>query len=129
MLGTVGLELFFKGAVGRLRPEFVPHPSADSFPSGHTLAAAILGAGLVVVYLPVCRRAWQRAALFAGGVAWPLLIGLSRIYLGRHYLTDVLGGLLLGVAWVLGALALSLVVSRACARRTHTAPEPELHAG
>jgi hypothetical protein len=67
MLGTVGLELFFKGAVGRLRPEFVPHPSADSFPSGHTLAAAILGAGLVVVYLPVCRRAWQRAALFAGG--------------------------------------------------------------
>lgn len=59
----------------------------------------------------VCRRPWQRSFLWAAAAAWPLLMALSRVYTGRYYLTDVLGGLLLGTAWVCCStgLLLSLV--------------------
>lgn len=103
--GTVGLELLFKGLLGRVRPEYTHGAHFDSFPSGHTLAATILAGTLLVTYLPSCRHSWQRVLLWVGAAGWPVLMGTTRVYLGRHFFTDVVGGLLLGIAWICCALA------------------------
>lgn len=106
MFGTVGLELFFKTLFHRARPAFGGRVHWDSFPSGHTLAATLLAVSLLLILLPFCRRRWQQALLWAGAVFWPVIMGVSRVYLGRHYVTDVTAAVLLGIAWVLGCQAL-----------------------
>ena len=72
-----------------------------SYPSGHaTLAPVIWGFGLVLLAQLVDSRPVKRI-LWTLAVAIPILIAVSRLYLGVHYPTDVLGGLALGVGWVL----------------------------
>lgn len=105
--GTVSIALTVVGKelIGRVRP---PHSDAvpplelsDSFPSGHTLnAVAVIG---VIAYLLALRRSSRRArlALAIGAGGYVLLIGFSRVYLGHHWFTDVLAGLVLGLAWLL----------------------------
>jgi undecaprenyl-diphosphatase len=94
-----------KALVQRPRPDMpwriIALPSSWSFPSGHALqSTAVYGTLALVVgrRLPARRRA---AAVFALGVALPLLIAFSRVYLGVHYLSDVLAGLAGGLALVL----------------------------
>lgn len=73
-------------------------PGLDSFPSGHAMRSTGLAASLVLV-------AWahpRRPMLLALAAASVLLIGLSRVYLGVHYPTDVLAGWLAALAVVLG---------------------------
>lgn len=97
---TLALKLGFR----RERP-FFPDPLATestfSFPSGHaTVSAAVFGA----VALVVARRleSWRlRVAVFAAAAVLVLLIGFSRLYLGVHFLSDVLAGLTAGLAWLL----------------------------
>jgi len=100
MLGTVGLELLAKAWVARPRPIFSHAIQLDSFPSGHTLAATILAGSILVIGLPACRANWQKALLWSLAAAWTLAVAFSRVYLGRHYPADVVGGILLGAAWV-----------------------------
>lgn len=100
MLGVPGLEVFFKEFFRRPRPELAHAVTPDSFPSGHTLAATVLAGALLLIFLPSARKGWQRLALLGGAVLWPLLMALSRVYLGRHYPTDVVASLFLGTAWV-----------------------------
>jgi undecaprenyl-diphosphatase len=71
-----------------------------SFPSGHTMSALIFYVALALVLWSVFGR---RMGLAAVGIAMviALAVGVSRIYLGYHYLTDVVGGLLAGIAWLL----------------------------
>ena len=77
-----------------------------SFPSGHALAATLLY-GLFAVFTVLAFDTWlPRALAILGASVMILLIGFSRLYLGAHYLSDVLGGVAAGVAW----LALSLTV-------------------
>ena len=74
-----------------------------SFPSGHAIAGAVTAVGIVIVLLPPGPRRWRwevQAALFAG------LMALSRTYLGVHWLSDVVGGCLLGVTLAVGWPAL-----------------------
>lgn len=113
MFGTLGLEVVFKGLSNRLRPEFTHGSHFDSFPSGHVLAATILAGTLLVLLIPSCRRPWQKGLLCAAATAWPLLMALSRVYTGRHYLTDVVGGMLLGSAWVCFSTGLFLSLVQA----------------
>ena len=97
-----------KLAVHRPRPHVIPRLMHGagwfSYPSGHsTLAPIIFGLGIIVWAAPWPSPALRRAALVLAAL-FALGIGFSRVYLGVHYPSDVVGGLLLGTAW--SALAL-----------------------
>ena len=97
-----------KAMVHRQRPvvpqPFVHEPGA-SFPSGHA-QAAIVGYGvLLLVFLPVLTGVWRRVAVGAA-VVLVLGIGFSRVALAAHYVSDVLGGFVLGAAWLAAMTAL-----------------------
>jgi undecaprenyl-diphosphatase len=77
----------------------VAHESGLSFPSGHAQAAIVGYAVLLLVFLPILHGAWRRVAV-AVAVLMVLAIGFSRIALGVHYVSDVVGGYVLGAAWV-----------------------------
>ena len=101
-IGSSLLNTVVKTEVHRLRPVLahpVAHEPGSSFPSGHAQAAIVGYAVLLLVFLPVLHGLWRRAAVtFA--VLMVLAIGFSRIALGVHYLSDVVGGFVLGAAWV-----------------------------
>ena len=97
-----------KLAVQRPRPHVIPRLMHGagwfSYPSGHSMLAPIIfGLGIIVWAAPWPSPALRRAALVLAAL-FALSIGFSRVYLGVHYPSDVLGGLLLGTAW--SALAL-----------------------
>lgn len=96
------LEAGLKGLLGRPRPSVVPHlveVTTLSFPSGHAMNSAII---YLTIALVLSRTvAARRVRLYLRGVAIVLVttIGVSRVYLGVHYPSDVLGGWLVGSAW------------------------------
>jgi len=100
--GALVLDPVLKSLVGRLRP-VVAHPIAhgtgDSFPSGHSLGSIVCYGAVLLVFLPAARGRW-RAAFIAVVVALVALIGISRILLGVHYVSDVVGGWAIGIAWL-----------------------------
>lgn len=88
-----------KALVDRPRPPGGLHEtSSASFPSGHAIAASVTALGLVVVLHPPV-RARTRWVIVAAGFA--AAMALSRTYLAVHWLTDVVGGVCLGVGWAL----------------------------
>ncbi len=96
VLGGV-LKLLF----GVHRPDLldpVARAYGYSFPSGHALNAALGAAVFLLVVLPRTRGRIRRAALVAAGVAVPLITAYARVVLGVHWMSDVVAGLLLGVA-------------------------------
>lgn len=110
MITAIGSSLLnnaIKAAVGRTRPVLVDPvatASGKSFPSGHT-QSAIVGYGiLVLIFLPAVGRR-RRPLLVALATLMVLLIGFSRIALGVHYLSDVVGALGIGGAWLFAMTA------------------------
>jgi len=106
-LGSSLLNRAIKLTVDRARPHLsdpIANAAGKSFPSGHT-QSAIVGCGvLVLVFLPVVRRR-VRPWLVVAGVVIVLLIGFSRVALGVHYFSDVVGAILIGLAWLLAMTA------------------------
>jgi len=102
-LGTAVLSPLLKQLVDRLRP-IVDLPVATaggpSFPSGHTLAATVWVGVVLLVLLPVVPPRRRRIAV-AVGVAVVVVVGLTRIALGVHFVSDVLAGWLVGTGWLL----------------------------
>ena len=97
-----------KELVGRARPQFVDGGAAWeslSYPSGHSSGVATLVTVGLVLAWPTLGRAARRAWL-AAGLALVLLVGLSRLWLGVHFLSDVVGGWALGAAVALGTALL-----------------------
>ena len=81
-------------------------PDSYSFPSGHAVAASALYVTLALVMAGAERRARPRRIMVVGAVIVAVLVGWSRVYLGVHYLSDVVGGLLFGSAGALLAARL-----------------------
>jgi membrane-associated phospholipid phosphatase len=110
-----------KATVGRERPPAALRLVAEtneSFPSGHALASvAILGVVLVVL-LPSIKSTAARVAVLGCAGLFVLAVGLSRVYLGVHWATDVIGGWVTGLAW----LVLCLTI-RGVWRQTRGHPE------
>ena len=107
MIGGAVIDVVLKTAVARARPHF-PNPVASapgaSFPSGHAFTAT-LGAGVLVLWaLPLVPAIW-RIAVWAAGILVPLAVGFSRIALGVHWVSDVVGGWLLGIGLLAGMTA------------------------
>jgi membrane-associated phospholipid phosphatase len=94
------LSTEIKDLLDRVRPTANPlaHTLGPSFPSGHTTGAAACFAAFALV-LGRGRSRNTQAVLAGGGVFIALAVGASRVLLGVHWLTDVLGGLALGWAW------------------------------
>ncbi|MGH3796645.1 MAG: phosphatase PAP2 family protein [Pseudonocardiaceae bacterium] len=102
-LGAALLVSVMKQVLGRMRPPLVDHLVLEtnaSLPSGHALGSAVVLGILAAVALGVVRRPAARVAVVAIVVALVAVIGLSRLYLGVHWGTDVLTGWLLGAAWL-----------------------------
>jgi undecaprenyl-diphosphatase len=123
-----GLKLFF----GRERPdaffENYPSPSSFSFPSGHALFATAFFGGVAVLLWARLRGPGLRLAVWVVAVAFILLIGFSRIYLGVHYPSDVAGGFAAGTVWV-GAVALGDRLAAHWRPRRSRDPRVELPTG
>jgi undecaprenyl-diphosphatase len=81
-----------------------------SFPSGHAMVSAAVYLSLAVLVSRALRQRAARAYVLAAGVTITLLVGITRVYFGVHYPTDVLAGWLAGASWALlcGLVALAL---------------------
>jgi undecaprenyl-diphosphatase len=101
--GEVGIFLLVTMLVDRERPP-VTHldeaPPTSSFPSGHTAATIALWGALAVLASERARSALTRNLFLVLAFVLPLLVASSRLYRGMHYLTDVLGGVVLGGLWL-----------------------------
>jgi undecaprenyl-diphosphatase len=103
------IDTAVKVAVDRDRPSVeapVATARGQSFPSGHAMSSTVVYGALLLVLLPALppRRRWRRAVL-AASVALVLSIGFTRLALGVHYISDVLGGFALGLAWLAASTA------------------------
>lgn len=101
--GGLILNVALKHIFNRPRPHiFVwgTTVASTSFPSGHAMNAAIVYLSLAFVLSRLEVRWWERLLTLLAAVVIVALICLSRLYLGVHYPTDVIGGLIMGIAWV-----------------------------
>jgi membrane-associated phospholipid phosphatase len=108
-LGGIAAELGIKRLFRRVRPDMLQHLErvrSTSFPSGHSMASSSLYLTLALVGT---RSEWirpYRVPIIVGAGAFAAGIGATRVYLGVHWPTDVLGGLALGTAWACATEAL-----------------------
>jgi undecaprenyl-diphosphatase len=102
--GGVLLSTVAKGAFGRQRPPaasaLVDLPSSYSFPSGHSMASFCLAVVIGTLAVRSDARPVIKAAMVAACVLYAALVGLSRVYLGVHYPSDVVASWLLGGFWM-----------------------------
>jgi membrane-associated phospholipid phosphatase len=124
---SIGL---LKGIYNRARPPgSLIATSAASFPSGHAVAASVTAVAAVIALIPAGkRRAWSGAA----AMAFSILMGFSRAYLGAHWLSDAVAGILLGTSCALVTALLVGQVQRlrqgppsAAAERAPSVPLPD----
>jgi len=100
MAGTALFVPLFKLLLHRSRPiELYAGADAYSFPSGHaTLTAVLFGICAVLIAHDLTR--WAKASIFTIAATFVITVGFSRVYLGAHWMSDVLAGLLFGTAMV-----------------------------
>jgi undecaprenyl-diphosphatase len=127
VFGGIALSDLLKAAFARPRPDFVAHAArvfTASFPSGHASLSAITY--LTIAALLAHSQSSRRIGVYFMALAafLTVLIGTSRIYLGVHYPTDVLGGWCIGVAWAIACWTLAAWLQ---ARKARATPGQTLH--
>lgn len=106
------ISWILKHLYGRERPpEALLEATSGSFPSGHSVTGAVVAVGLVIVLVPAGAERRNLEILAAG---FAFIMGGSRIYLGAHYLADVIAGVAVGAAAAIGS---AVVVHRFFLRR------------
>jgi len=103
-LGGWFLQASLKQLFQRPRPDVVPHLRevlSMSFPSGHALQSAVVYLTLGTLLMHIAERRLTKLYCMTVAVLATMLVGVSRVYLGVHYPTDVLAGWLLGLSWAL----------------------------
>jgi membrane-associated phospholipid phosphatase len=103
LAGAGLLNLLLKFSFARVRPASFfdyPLPGSPSFPSGHALYAASVFGGLAVLLTARVRSRLLEIAIWLVAISLILLVGVSRVYLGVHYPSDVLAGYAIGIVWV-----------------------------
>lgn len=129
VLGGLAISLALKAGFDRPRPDLVPHGSyvyTRSFPSGHAMMAAITYLVLGVMLARTQAGRWPRIYILSLAVLLTAIVGVSRVYLGVHWPTDVLGGWAAGAVWALVCwLAALFIERRGRARRLRQASGDE----
>jgi undecaprenyl-diphosphatase len=100
--GGLLLNTILKSSFDRPRPrlfDWVTNPSGSSFPSGHAMGSAIVYFTVAYLIARLEKRRWMRALTITISLLLVLLISVSRLYLGVHYPSDVLAGMVIGLAW------------------------------
>lgn len=125
--GGMLLNVALKHTFERARPHFdepILTLSTYSFPSGHTMAATVLY-GLLACYFARRARSWAgRAAPFAAAALMIGAVAFSRMYLGAHYLSDILAALAEGCGWLAVCLSGAATLNRRRAARQRRAAGP-----
>lgn len=121
--GGMAISASLKWAFARPRPDIVPHlveVSSASFPSGHAMLSAAIYLSLAAILAQIASR--RRQKLYIMGIALLLtgIIGLSRVYLGVHYPSDVIAGWMIGIAWALCCGLVSLWLTSHMKKRTQS---------
>ncbi len=109
MLATALVTTVLKLVIGRGRPPWQIEDgllSTQSFPSGHASSIAAFAGVVVVLVIMLVRRASSRRVAYVATVFVVVLVGADRVLLGRHYLSDVTAGSLLGLGMVLLGMSL-----------------------
>ena len=122
-VGALVLSQGLKHLVDRARPVFdapVAEALGPSFPSGHALGSAVFWTTCAVLLVP---RVARPRLLLAGAVLGAVLVSASRVLLGVHYLSDVTGGLLLGLGWA--AVCTAVFVLERAERGERVEPQRE----
>jgi len=113
--GGLLVEWVLKSTVHRSRPQYAAaflHGHSYSFPSGHTMASTICYTMLAfIVGTLLGWPARRRVMLYLASTALVFIIGFSRLYLGVHYPSDVVGGFASGMAWLTACIG-ALIVAR-----------------
>lgn len=118
--GSVSFTIISKRAIGRSRPPLAdavpPYETSFSFPSGHTLNSTVVAGMLANLLAWLARTHRTRIlAILAAGL-WTVSMGLTRVYLGHHWISDVAFAWLFGLAWLVALITAHRVILHLQAR-------------
>lgn len=123
VLGGFGVSSLLKIALARARPEqwaSLVTTTSYSFPSGHTVMATVFFGGLAAIVFHLTKRVRWRVLAVVVAAAVVVAVAVSRVYLGAHWATDTLAGMLTGLVWVVAFYATTETMERVRERKKAT---------